>query len=763
MPIDPLYSDSTSTFLAGQNQANVPEPTAPGPNTSITSIAKAVGRGIGQGGASLFGAAADTASGLSQSLTDPDAAFLNPAQQAADDQKVNAAIAKGKAGTLFQSSAGTAAYDFADTLKPDPTNSTKIDQIVQGAVSGLTQIVPAAVLGGPLAGAAVGGASIGLGGAEDLKRQGVDVGTRTAVGTLEGVAGGLGAVLPAGGSTLAKTAALVAVGGPGFTIAQSAAEKAILKNAKYDHLADQIDPLDPVNIAASTLIAGTFGAAHAVGAARAAGKADAAPTPSAPVADTGTPITAMPVDARKALPYNSPALDAYATQAAQAASVPPEMLLFIKNKGERSNSNQVSPTGAKGVMQFEPGTYKAFGKGDPQDPVNSIDAAAAYSADLLKRYDGDVRAALTEYNGGVKQAQAVHAGGKPTDPETIAYLKRYDEYAANHQITNAKFDPTPEQTDAALTAHSQRIVDDAYVFGSKDDPAEMNVHQQAFELAARQMDAGLPPDVSSLIPESEFDRAHALRGLVENAEAHRADLNATAANVREPGEVASLRGELSDLQSSVPDTSSQAVKEAARGYQDQGMKFKAALAQAQKDSDATLSAHQDRISRLQGILDQHREGVQAAESVKVLDSHLEDMRTALAETTAPATRKTGVAKALAGIDRSRVRTEARGEPVMSDVPFIPKAEPVTESRVSGEAAPQSASAKPEGAASAVEQNVRQAALEQPDTVAHLDANAGPKEGKISDLLKTIDDEHANTLQDASLLQVAANCFISAGD
>lgn len=78
-------------------------------------------------------------------------------------------------------------------------------------------------------------------------------------------------------------------------------------------------------------------------------------------------------------------------------------------------------------------------------------------------------------------------------------------------------------------------------------------------------------------------------------------------------------------------------------------------------------------------------------------------------------------------------------------------------------APQSASAKPEGAASAVEQNVRQAAIDQPDTVAHLDANAGPQEGKISDLLKTIDDEHANTLQDASLLQVAANCFISAGD
>jgi hypothetical protein len=78
-------------------------------------------------------------------------------------------------------------------------------------------------------------------------------------------------------------------------------------------------------------------------------------------------------------------------------------------------------------------------------------------------------------------------------------------------------------------------------------------------------------------------------------------------------------------------------------------------------------------------------------------------------------------------------------------------------------APQTGEVKPETAPSPAEQNVRQAAIEKPDTVVHLDANAGPQEGKISDLLKTIDDEHQATLQDASLLQVAANCFIGSGD
>lgn len=506
MPIDGLYADSTSSFLAGSNQVDVPTPQST-PSTSITSIARAVGRGIGQGGSSLFGAAADTASGLSQLYADPDSLAGNPDAVQRADAQVNDALSKARAGHLFESGVGSAAYDLADTLKPDPTKTTAIDQVVQGAVSGLTQIVPAAVLGGPLAGAAVGGTSMGMSRAEDLKRQGVDVGTRTAVGSLEGALGGAGAVMPLGGSTLLRTAGLVAAGGPGLTVAQGAAEKAILRNANYDHLADQIDPLDPTNLAASTLVAGAFGAVHAVGQVRAdrvATAAGAVPTPAAPI--SAEPLTSMSVADRKALAFNSPSLDAYATQAAQAAGVPPEMLLFIKNKGEQSNSNQVSPKGAKGVMQFTDPTWAQFGKGDPTDPVNSIDAAAAYSADLLNRYDGDIRAALTEYNGGVKQAEAVHAGGAPTDPETIAYLRRYDQFSANHQISNASFTPTPEQVDASLLSTGQHLVDDAHL-GPDTDIASMVAHQDAFELAARQMSDGEMPAVQDFISPDVRDSA----------------------------------------------------------------------------------------------------------------------------------------------------------------------------------------------------------------------------------------------------------------
>lgn len=633
MPIDELYSDSTGSFLAGSNQVDVPVPQT-SPSTTISSLARAVGRGVGQGAASLFGAAADTAAGLSQIYTDPDSLAGNPDAVQRADAQVNDALAKARTGHLFESRVGTAAYDLADTLKPDPTKTTTIDQVVQGAVSGLTQIVPAAVLGGPLAGAAVGGGSIGMSRAEDLKRQGVDVTTRTEAGAVEGALGGAGAVLPVAGSTLARTAGLVAIGGPGLGIAQGAAEKAILRNANYDHLADQIDPLDPTNLAASTLMAGVFGAAHTVGAARAA-KADA----TAVKAQTGNvqmPITDMTVDARKSLRYDSPSLDAYATQAAQAAGVPPEMLLFIKNQGERSNSNQVSPAGAKGVMQFTDPTWRQFGKGDPTDPVNSIDAAAAYAKDLLQRYNGDVRAAITEYNGGVKQAQAVHSGGVPTAAETVAYLQRYDRFAANHQIDTAAFHPTPEQVDAALVSRGQQMVDEANI-APETDVAGMAAHQEAFETAARQMGEVSMPDVSAVMP----------------ADAVRPDV--LAAFARQVGE-----------------------------------------------ADRTATPEPAPAPRVAPV-------DSTAEAAPV-----EPAAHAAAEpAAAPAT--------------EQAQGEARGTPP-----------------------------------SPIEARLRETALAAPDTQVHLDATGGNFEGSLGDALKTIDDEHAATLADSQLFEVAANCFLSTG-
>lgn len=810
MPIDQLYEDSTADYLTGANQVNVPAAPPPTPSTSIGSIARAVGRGIGQGGAQLFGAAADLTAGAAQLYTDPDTApgaALDPQAQAARDKQVNDAINAGRTGSLFESKLGTTAYDLADTLKADPTKSTAIDQVVQGAVSGLTQIVPAAVLGGPLAGAAVGAASIGTGRAEDLKREGVDVGTRTAVGSLEGGLAAAGAVLPVAGTTLARTAALVAVGGPGLGIAQGTAEKAILRNANYDHLADQIDPLDPVNLTASTLMAGFFGGVHSIATARSA-KAAAADL-AAQTSNTTLPIDQMSLDARKALRYDAPQLDAYATQVAQANGVPPAMLLFIKNQGERSNSNQVSPAGAKGVMQFTDPTFAKFGKGDPTDPINSIDAAGAYAKDLLQRYNGDVRAAVTEYNGGVAQAKAVHAGGAPTDPETVGYLQRYDQFAANHAIDNASFNPTPDQVDAAFSARGQQIVDEAHVFGTPDNVADMANHQAAFEAASRQMDAGQFPDVSSFVSTDDAARANALDSLINDAETARTDLAQQASGLADQGKVTQMRADLEQLQAAAPDGSDAGVKELTRQFQQQRMSYKQALAKAQKQMAADVAEHDARVQRLQSAIDENARAQQAHQQLTVLDSQLDQMRTTRAQIDAPATARTPLSRFVEDVIREQNRyvpTPRDGAPLERTVAEPVTAEAATDVGAGSGGAPRAANepagvpadastalsaegdipnlgdivraalgtdeaapratatrtAPADPAAAAVDSNLREAAAANPDGQFTVDSTNGEQTGTIAELLQTIDDEHAMNTQDAGLFEVAANCFIRTG-
>ncbi|PRH31909.1 lytic transglycosylase domain-containing protein [Burkholderia multivorans] len=748
MPVDSLYADQTASFLRGQNQIDVPEPTVY-PSTSITSIARAVGRGIGQGGTALFGAASDLAAGLSQIYVDPDTLTLNPQAQAEADKQVNAAIAKQRAGHLFESSLGTRAYDLSDTFKPDPTRTTAIDQTVQGVMSGLTQIVPAAVLGGPLAGAAVGGTSIGMSRAEDLKRQGVDVGTRTAVGAVEGAITAAGAVLPVAGSTLPRTIGLVAAGGPGAAIAQATIEKAILRNADYDHLADQIDPLDPVNIAASTLMAGAFAGVHTAVSARAAKQTAAAAT---------APLETLSIDARRALPYNSPQLDAYAVQAAQAAGVPPELMLALKNAGEKSNSGQVSPKGAAGVSQMMPENRIKYGVTDPTDPVQALNGMAKYLADTQKQYGGNLQAMIADYNGGPRQAAAVMRGERPPADETAAYLERVNSYLATRGIDSATFRVTPEQVDAALLARGQRIVDDAYVFGRPDDITAMTAHQDAFELAARQMDAGQFPDVARFVSSDDSARATALDSLIAEAEAQRTDVAQQTAGLADQGAVSQMRAELDQLVAARPDDSAAGVKELTRQLQDQGMKYKAAAAKAQKQIDAAIADHEAQVQRLRGAIEENARAQQAHQQLGALDAQLADLRSARAGIDAPATRRTPLSKFVEDV----VRAQTRREPVMyreSQEPVLQAADTIPAST-----APR-ASTAPTGAAPsarAINANLRDTAALRPDMQVTIDTPAGERTGTVAELLQQIDDEYAMNTQDAGLFEVAANCFISLG-
>lgn len=135
-------------------------------------------------------------------------------------------------------------------------------------------------------------------------------------------------------------------------------------------------------------------------------------------------------DEYKTVGYSDPRLDDFAHVVEQRYNLPEGLLVAIKNAGERSNTGQVSSAGAKGVMQFIDSTRKQY-QHDPSNPFASIDAAGRYFSDLLKKYNGNVKAAVTEYNGGVVQAEHVAGGGAPTADETKQYLRRIKQYMEN--------------------------------------------------------------------------------------------------------------------------------------------------------------------------------------------------------------------------------------------------------------------------------------------------------------------------------------------
>lgn len=114
--------------------------------------------------------------------------------------------------------------------------------------------------------------------------------------------------------------------------------------------------------------------------------------------------------------YKDAAWDGHEAEAAKAAGIPAEVLRSVRVNGERSNGDQVSPKGAKGVYQFIPATRDAVLKkygydAYSSDPKEQAMAAAVLLKEINGRNGGDWGKTFAGYNGGI-------SGEKGTNPTT---------------------------------------------------------------------------------------------------------------------------------------------------------------------------------------------------------------------------------------------------------------------------------------------------------------------------------------------------------
>lgn len=500
--IESMFQDSTDKVLDDRVSRPVgTPPTKPSFGLSLWNTTKALPKGVATGatesaafGSDILGAFGSVQAGYGVQA-DPAMLFDEDMRQRVQGAEGEKARADVQSGAAFTSDTGTGLRATARTMMPDSATANVAESILFGLGRFGAKAIGYSLAATPIPGAVLTGTDEAFVEAEKLKAEGVDFQTRTKAAAVAGGAAAAATALPVAGRTVAQTVGLVAAGGPGGFIAQQAATRSILQSAGYDKIAEQYDPFDPVGLAVATLIPAGFGAYAS------RGLRGARPVAAPVDAAASRELVAMGMNERQALRYDDARLDAYAVTAAQRAGVPPDVLLAAKNAGERSSSSAAtSPVGAKGIMQFMDATWAQYGKGNVRDPVASIDAGAAYLADLGKQYGGDWRAALAHYNGGTLAGKAVQAGKAPPAAETRAYLERTDKFIAERQGTEAGRAAATDPE--AVAAARVNLIRDTVNSWNLKDPADIagaEQHLAAFSRAADQLGAGERVSVSDTL------------------------------------------------------------------------------------------------------------------------------------------------------------------------------------------------------------------------------------------------------------------------